>query len=714
MTPMPNMHRPALPIGSARRTMLAARTFAAATFVALLPAALAAQNRPYPTTPPPAAPVEPAEFPPFREARLSNGLRIVVVEQHDHPVISLSLAFDAGEAYTPAGKEGLSNLLASVLTKGAGTRSAEEIAELIEGAGGAIGASAGADFFTVYVSMLAPQAAQAFELLGDVVVRPTLPESEIELQRQQTLSGLRLAQGQPGALASRAFFSRVYGSHPYARQATPTSVQSIARSDLVDYRDARLRPEGALLVVAGDITLAEVQRMAEEAFRGWTGAPAAAPARAAPPAERSSAITLVHRPGSVQSTIMVGNTTFGPRDSLYYPAVVANRILGEGAEGRLFAILREQKGWTYGAYSSFARRRDVGFLAAQADVRTAVTDSALVEMVSQLRRIGAEPVDTTELERAKNALVGSFPLSIETAAQVANAVTTARLYGLPDDYLRTYRTRLAAVTPQQVREAANRIARPDDAVIVVVGDGAEIYDDLQRIGPVTIVSAQGDTLSPTDLTGATAALRPDPARLVARRDSFAVMVQGNALGGMVRETVREADGWLLRDISTIPAAGLSQTTEIRLTDSLALRSVSQRGSAQGQEMRIDVTVADGRATGSSRTPTPQGMRDTTVDVVIPAGAIDDNAVPTLVAAMPLPATGSFSVPVFASGQGTVRNVTHVVGGRESITVPAGTFDVIRVDGEGAQPVTYWVTAAAPYRVVKLALNGGAIEVVLVK
>ncbi len=686
----------------------------AVLLAAFAPTALSAQAAPYPTSPPPAAPIEPAEFPPFREATLSNGVRVVVVEQRDHPVVSMSLAFPAGEAYTPVGKEGLSNLLASLLTKGAGTRSAEEIAELIEGAGGSMSASAGPDFFTVNVSMLAPQAGRGFALLGDVVVRPTLPPREIELQRQQLLSGLRLAQGQPAALASRAFFTTLYGAHPYARQATPASVQGITREELVAYKDARLRPGGALLVVAGDIGLAEVQRLAEQAFQGWTGSASEAGTRPPPPARQAGRITLVHRPGSVQSTIIVGNTTFGPRDDGFYPAVVANRILGEGAEGRLFAILREQRGWTYGAYSSLARRRDVGFLVAQADVRTAVTDSAVTEMVAQMRRIGTEPVSAAELAAAKNALVGSFPLTIETASQVAGAVTTARLFGLPDDYLRTYRTKLAAVTAAEVRAAGARVARPDEAVIVVVGDAEKLYDALRAIRPVTIISAQGDTLAPSDLMGATATLRPDPARLVARRDSFAVMVQGNPFGAMVRETVRDGDGWILREVSTIPAAGLDQRTEVRLGPGLALRSLEQRGTAGGQEMRIDVAVAEGRATGSARTPTPQGMRDTTVNVMLPAGAIDDNAVATLLATIPLPASGSFSLPVLASGQGTMKTVAYTVAGRESITVPAGTFDVVRVDAQGEQPVTYWVTASAPYRLVKLALNGGAVEVVLVK
>src|SRR5690606_14126216 len=476
-----------------------------------------------------------------QEATLSNGVRLVVVENETLPIISLNLALPAGGVYAPEGKEGLPSMLAALLTKGAGERSAEQIAEDIESVGGSITAGAGSDFLTVGVGGLSSAAPLAFELMGDVIARATLPESEVELQRQQMLSGLRLQQGQPDALAQRAFLTTLYGDHMYARLSTPESVEGITRAELVSFRDRYLKPEGALLVVAGDLTLAEAQRLAENAFRGWTGAPPATPDVGTLPDRDNPVVVLVHRPGSVQSTILIGNTTFQPNDPRHYASVVANEILGGGSQGRLFQILREQKGWTYGAYSSLSRRSGVGYFAAQAEVRTEVTDSAATEMLQQLVRLRTEPVQADELSLTKSTLVGRFPLTIQTASQVAGAVRDARLYNLPGDYLQTYRTRLAAVTAPQLMNAAEHFTRGEGAVMVVVGDASKVYPSLSQgaPGPITIINAEGDTLQPSDIAeSAAAAGAPsllDASRLRASRDSFNVVVQGTPFGAMVRD-----------------------------------------------------------------------------------------------------------------------------------------------------------------------------------
>ena len=355
------------------------------------PAAARAQDttggQPFPTKPPAAAAIKPAQFPPFQEATLANGLRVVLVESHRQPVLSLSLSFPAGNAFEPAGKEGLADMVAGLLTKGAGTRSADQIAETVEGVGGTISADAGPDFLTVRENVLSTSAPLAFEVLGDVVARPTFPEKEVELQRTQTLSGLQLELSQPASLARRFFARELYGQNPYARRPTPKSVQAVTRADLVAFQKARLRPRGALLVIAGDITMADAQRLAARAFAGWTWATPAASTVAAPPARAKTEILLVNRPGSVQSNIVVGNTTFGPADPRFFATAVAYKVLGGGSDARLCYILREQKSWTYGAYSGFSRPLGTGAFQATAEVRTAVTDSALREMLTQMRRL---------------------------------------------------------------------------------------------------------------------------------------------------------------------------------------------------------------------------------------------------------------------------------------------------------------------------------------
>ncbi|HJR35642.1 MAG TPA: pitrilysin family protein, partial [Gemmatimonadales bacterium] len=298
---------------------------AAAALLTLAGAAqLPAQE--YPKTPPAPGPLTPAPFPPFRETVLPNGLRLLVVESHKQPVVSISLSFPAGSSVDPAGKEGLASMVAGLLTKGAGTRTADQISDAIEGAGGSLSAGAGPDFLAINSTVLTPSLPLAFELLGDVAVRPTFPASEVELLRTQSLSGLQVALTQPENIADRAFRRAIYGAHPYSRSELPASLKAITREDLVRFHRSRLRPGGALLVLAGDVTLAEARRLALRAFQGWTGTSAAVPPFPTLPDRPRTELLLVHRPGSVQSNIVVGNLTYPATDPRTYAATVANQV----------------------------------------------------------------------------------------------------------------------------------------------------------------------------------------------------------------------------------------------------------------------------------------------------------------------------------------------------------------------------------------------------
>lgn len=686
------------------------------TILALALAGVAgtARAQDFPKTPPKPAPIEPAQFPPYQEATLSNGVQLIVVERNDLPVLSISLSLPAGTFYDPANKSGLADMVAGLLTKGAGNRTADQIAEAIESVGGSISASAGPDFLTVRADALTPNAELAFGLVGDVTVRPTFPAEEIELLRKQTLSGLQLERSNPGALAARFLAYGLYGKHPYGIRPTEQTVQAITREDLVAFHAARVTPRNALLVVAGNISLADAKRLAEKSLAGWTGAPAEPPNTMEIPSRERTELLIVHRPGSVQSNIVVGNTTFLPTDPIWYAAAMATRVLGGGADARLFMILREQKSWTYGAYANLQRPRGIGAFQATAEVRTEVTDSALVELMKQLRRIGVEEVPADELENARSAAVGSFPLTIETVNQVAGAVANAKLLGLPDDYLRMYRTRLAGVTARQLQDAARRVIRPDAALIVVVGDATKIYDSIQDIAPTRIVDVEGEPIEPADLTVAAGSLPLDAAKLAARTDSFSVLVQGNPFGYQKSSLTKTADGFTYVEESQIGPI-LSQRTEVTLSGTGEVRKVAQSGKVQGQDMKIDVIVADGHATGSATTPGPQGMKSVTVDTDVPSGIIDDNGLTALLPALPWTADASWTFPVLSSGDGTVKTYTLKVAGTDSVTVPAGTAETYKVEMTGGQqPVTMYITTAAPHRVMKITVAGAPIEIVRVK
>ena len=679
----------------------------------------AAANGQYPTSPPPPGPLRPMQFPPFREARFANGLEMILVENHELPIVSVSLAMPAGARHEPAGREGLVGLVAELLTKGTTTRTADQIAAEIEGVGGSLSASAGDDFFTVSVTVLTDHLDLGLGLMSDVLLNATFPEDEVELARTRVLSSLQLEKADPGALASKFFSRTLYGDHPYGRSPSDTSIRALTREEIQRFAATWLKPRGALLVVAGDLSLSDARSRVERYLGRWTGAPPAAAAPASPPAARPTSILLVHRPGSAQSNIAVGNLALTATDPLHFSATVANKILGGGADSRLFLILREQKSWTYGAGSGLSRRRDIGHFSASTEVRTAVTDSALTELLTQLSRMRSEAVADSELVAAKGYLVGSFPLSIETPQQVAGQASSVKLLGLPDDYLRTYRDRLAAVTAADVMAAARRVIRPDSAVIVVVGDGTAVYERLTAIAPVRMVDTDGKALTPEDLgPKAAGPLVFDREHLVTRRDSFQVSVQGNPFGYMVAGLVVSPDSIVYVEETVIAAAGFRQRTVVRLDpETFAARTVDQTGSGAGQTLETHLVYENGRVKGRAQTPVPGAAapKVADIDTALAPGTIDVNALQPLVAALPLAEGASIAVATFDASDVVTRTLTAKVSGVQDVTVLAGTFSAFRVEVSGGQqPLVFYVSRTTPRRLLKIEIVGQPFSFELVR
>jgi zinc protease len=471
------------------------RLAAPALLAGALPAAGAAQ-----TTPPPPLEQRPIRFPQFAESTLPNGLRILVVENHALPVANLNLFVRSGSSSDPADKLGLAQMTAALLDKGTATRTAVQISETVEGVGGSIGAGADQDNVTASVGVLSDQLPLAFELLSDVVLHPSFPQQEMETARAQQLAGLRAALGNPGTLASRMFDRQVYGaSHPYGRRSTPQTVAALTRDDVAAFHRANFIPRNAYLVVSGDVTPAQAQEMARRWFGEWSGGAAPDDAFPGPPARERAEIYLVHRPNSVQSSLYVGNVGLQPDDPDYYAVQVMNMVLGAGGDSRLEEVLRSQHGWTYSARSRFSRQLGGGSFVASSDVRSAVTDSALAELMVQLRRIRDQPVDQAELERAKSFLVASFPSTVETPGQAAGQLAATRLLGLPAEHLTQYTQRVGAVTAADVQRVAREYLQPERAVLVVVGDATQVLEKIRPIARVRVFDVEGRPLDPTTL-----------------------------------------------------------------------------------------------------------------------------------------------------------------------------------------------------------------------
>jgi len=670
----------------------------------------------FPTRPPRPARLAPVRFPPFTETRLANGLDVIVIEHHEQPVLSVSLSFRAGDAYDPAGKNGLAELVAELLSKGTGTRTAEQIAATIEGVGGSLSASSNQDFLTVSVDALSDDAQLAFDLLGDVTLHSTFPASELDLARTRALSALALQLSEPASLADRFFAQELYGRHPYARHPTAESYKAVTRDDVVTFAAQRLRPAGSLVVVAGDVTVAQVQDLIAKTFGSWRGAAPGALPPGAVPGKTATDILLVHRPGSAQSNIIAGNTTILPTDPVYYAGRLVTQVLGGGADARLFLILREQKSWTYGAYAALRRYRGLGYWQATAEVRTEVTDSALAELLHQIDRIRTEVIPDSELAGAKGFLVGSFPLVIETPSQIAAQVANSRLLGLGDDYLRLYRERLSAVTALQARAAAQRLYRRRGLTIVVVGDATQVYGRLKTIAPVRLVDADGRRLTPADLAPQARPVALDPAQLVSRSDSSRVVVQGNPIGATVSAVRRTADSLVYTERSVLGGVFEQATTIAFDPADASVKSVVQVITQQGKKAETRLTYGDGRVKGHGAGPQPDGgVKEFDIDTAVAAGTYDASAVPVVAPALPLAPGQTFNLSFFSSDENTTKVLSFKVGAPEPVTVPAGTFQAYRVDVTGSRvPFVMYVTTTTPRRVVKTEFIGQPFVVELVK
>ena len=661
------------------------------------------------TTPPPPLQERPIEFPDFREVTLDNGLRVVILPYGTQPVMSANLYLPGGGALDPADRTGLASLTTSVLTRGTETRSAEEISEAIEGVGGSLNASAGQDFLTISTTALVDHMDVALELLQDVTLNATFPEEEVELARRQTLSGLQALLGQPQAVAQRRFNAVVYGEdHPYGRAPTPATVEAITRDELVAFRDEAVHAGGALLLVAGRVDPDGVEARIRELFGDWHGTERTLPAFVSPPDRDQARIYFVHRPGSVQSVFGVGHLGVQPDHPDYFALQVMNRILGGGADARLFQILREERGWTYGAYSQITRPADVGVIRAITEVRTDVSDSTFVELLHQFERLREETVPAEELDAARNYLAGSFPLRLETAGQVASQLAQNLLLGLPLEDVIRFPERIRAVTAEDVQRVARTHVHPDRAAIVVVADAGEALEQLEGRAPIQFFNIRGEPLTRDQVVGAGEPVAWDATRLREGMRRYDLYLQDNPLGAAEYTLTRDGDDWVSTAVIQSPAG--SQETELRFSaEDFTPISLSQDLGQGPTAIRADLQVEDGRVVGEVRLPAQLGG-DRTLDEPLGPGVLLPGMEELALAVAELEEGASFTIRIMDVIQGGHRVLEARVTGREEIQVPGGTFDTWRVELTGGDmPLTLYLHAEAPHVLIRQEFVGQPIR-----
>jgi zinc protease len=433
-------------------------------------------------------------FPEIRRRVLANGLRVWTVEHHDVPVISTLLVLPAGAADDPPDQHGLAAITADLLDEGCGSLSALEFHEALGRLGASIDTEVGSDATILGITMLERFAERGMDLLADLVARPRLDRREFERVRDLRLNRLTQLRDVPSAVAERVFVQRLYGDHPYGHASigSEESLAALTIDDVIRFHDTRYDPGFATLIVVGDATHDRLAALADLAFGRWE--PASHRRRAersdlAPPLP-DDRLVLVHRPGAAQSELRMGHVSVARSTPDYHALLTLNMILGGQFVSRINMNLREKKGYTYGARTSFDLRRGRGPFVLQASVQSEATTDAIREAVGELNAIRDDrPVTHDELLLGRAALTRGYPRNFETGEQIARAAAQLSLYELPDDYFSRFVPTVLALSEEDVTRAGVTHIRPDQLLTVIVGDRDTIGTSLETLGRVTEASA---------------------------------------------------------------------------------------------------------------------------------------------------------------------------------------------------------------------------------
>jgi len=447
-------------------------------------------------TPAPAALDDPIEVAPVARSTLANGLRLLVVERHEQPVVYFSLRLRGGDRLDPPGKAGLASFTADLLREGTASRSSEAISEAVDSMGGRLSAASKLDYVVVSGRFLKRDFEAGLDLLADVILHPTFPAAEIDRLRPQYEFNVRSVKNDPNVMAREHLAYLVFGyGNPAGRPVTLESIRSIDREDILAFYNAQFRPERAILGVTGDVEPGEIRRAIGRAFGPWEAAAAPAdqgrPHKGPAPGAQPRAglrIRLVDKDDLTQSSIALGAPGLKRDNPDYLPVQLANYTLGGGAfSSRLMKVVRSEGGKTYSVRSSFNSGLMPGAFRVTTFTRTPETLATLRLLLDEIQAFRDGGVTGEELDKAKKNLAGKYPLRIETPSGLAKEILAAEFYGLGDDYVRTYRQKVMSASLEEVNTAAGKYVEADDLAIVVVGRAAEVSDDLSKLGPVDTI-----------------------------------------------------------------------------------------------------------------------------------------------------------------------------------------------------------------------------------
>ena len=449
---------------------------------ALLPFIVSAQTPQ--ATPPPPAPPRSGTFPGPVEQTLPNGLRVIVIERRDYPLVSAQLLIKNGSEVDPPELAGLADMTANLLTKGTQTRDATQIAQQIESLGASLESSARWDSSVASVSVMSSKISPAMEILADVVRHPTFKSEEVERLRQQNLDAFTLALGDPGSIARFVAARVVFGDSPYGHPVSGTaeSLTRITAADITKLHSRYYRPDNAILVIGGDISAKEAVALATRYFGDWQKPTTPLPEMTAAKetaAAKPGRIVVIDKPDAGQAAVYLARTGINRKDADYFRGIVSNSVLS-GYSGRLNQEIRIKRGLSYGAGSSLDTRRDVGPFLASAQTKNESGAVVAELLLAEINRLSSSPPADVELTPRKAVLIGNFSRNLETASGLVGQVGSLALYGLGLDEINRYINNVQAVTTADIQKFAGTRLDAKTSNIIIVGNAKAFLPELQK------------------------------------------------------------------------------------------------------------------------------------------------------------------------------------------------------------------------------------------
>lgn len=433
-------------------------------------------------------------LPKIQKTVLSNGLNVMLVEHGELPVIQMQFVFQTGATRDPLDKPGIANLTMRLLDAGTKKRTALEIADEIDYIGASLNASTGYDGSFVNVLTLKKHLSKVLEIVSDVLQNPTFPQSEFDRIKKEVLTNLLQQKDRPEVIVGKVFSKVLYGNkHPYGNpvDGTESSVNQISVDDVKAFYESYFYPNGATLIVVGNTKLAELKTALEKHLSTWKSKEIPTMATPKVYGDAPTGIFMVDKPKAAQSQIRVGAIGVSRGTPDYFALEVMNMILGGNFNSRLNWNLREQKGYTYGAQSGFAYRKEAGPFSTSGGFKSNVTDSCVSEILKEIKKIKETDVSEDELAFAKNGLVRALPRLFETPAQISGQLANLVLYNLSDGYFNSYIPNIEKVTVKDIRNVSEKYLNPDKMAIVIVGDVELNKGNLEKLnlGGVNILDA---------------------------------------------------------------------------------------------------------------------------------------------------------------------------------------------------------------------------------